>query len=329
MAVDDSSLLPETPPPRPARREAAIEAALRRFEGIEDMPVGAERPSSASRWAWGRHPQFGLLVSASLIAVIGLPAALIAIRNGDVTSEQEPAPSAPVTMNFSQEGVAAETQFEGPPMPDGVAETPSEQPSARTAQQAVEMRQTRSPPPAIALAAPPPAAPAPAAPMIAQKAEPTADAIVTTGSRIRRPELSSADSFELSRAEPLAERAGNAPAAPERVLKDPSYRTFLSRLQSAVRANDRSAVVKLIAFPLRVNSDGGSKLYRDAISVREDYERIFTPRVRQAILDQRFEQLFGRDQGVMIGNGTVWFDHVCSNSKCSPPGPVRITTINP
>jgi len=63
--------------------------------------------------------------------------------------------------------------------------------------------------------------------------------------------------------------------------------------------------------------------------VRDDYDRIFTPNVTRAILGQRFDQLFGRDQGLMIGDGQVWFDHVCANTQCSPPGPVRITAVNP
>ena len=49
----------------------------------------------------------------------------------------------------------------------------------------------------------------------------------------------------------------------------------------------------------------------------------------QAILDQRLDQLFGRDQGLMIGNGSIWFDHICTNAQCSPRGPVRITAVNP
>ena len=121
----------------------------------------------------------------------------------------------------------------------------------------------------------------------------------------------------------------NAPAtAPDWVLKDSAYRTFLTRLQNAVRSDDRTAVMKLIAFPLRVNSRGSSRFYRDAHSTLRDYRKIFTPAVRRAILAQHFETLFGRDQGVMIGNGAVWFDHMCFNGACLRRGPVLIEAIN-
>ena len=122
-------------------------------------------------------------------------------------------------------------------------------------------------------------------------------------------------------------------ATPERQAKpalqaDP-YAGFLRRLQSAVRADDHDAVVALIAFPLRVNSAGTSRVYRDADSLDRDFGKVFTKRVRQTILRQRPDALFVRDQGAMIGNGEVWFDRTCRNAACSPPGPVRIIAVNP
>jgi hypothetical protein len=124
-----------------------------------------------------------------------------------------------------------------------------------------------------------------------------------------------------------AERDETDRHAPEWVLNDRSYATFLTQLQKAVRTNDREGVIKLVSLPLRVNFNR-PRFYRDTKSVRADYDRIFTPKVRKAIVAQRFEQLFGRDQGVMIGDGEVWFDHVCPDGDCTRVGPVRIIAIN-
>lgn len=131
------------------------------------------------------------------------------------------------------------------------------------------------------------------------------------------------------RSQSFAQKSNVAATAPKWVLDNGAYRTFLSQLQAAVRANNRSAVVRLVRLPLRVNFAGGARSYRDTRSLLDDYDRIFTPKVKQAIAGQRFETLFGRDQGVMIGDGAVWFDHTCRNTSCSPPGPVRISAINP
>ena len=154
--------------------------------------------------------------------------------------------------------------------------------------------------------------------------------IAVTGSRIPQPNLTSASPVTVMARESV-ERANSADAvsAPDWVKKDAAFATFLKRLQGAVRTNDRGAVIKLIRFPLRVNTKSKSQVYRDSASVRADYDKIFTPQVRQAILSQKSDRLFGRDQGLMIGNGQVWFDHVCTNAQCAPPGPVRITAVNP
>jgi hypothetical protein len=100
-------------------------------------------------------------------------------------------------------------------------------------------------------------------------------------------------------------------------------------MQAAVRSNNPRALTKLIGFPLRVNFAGGTRSYPDRRSVERDFSQVFTPQVRQAILSQRSDEIFVRDQGAMIGSGEVWFSQTCSNAACSPAGPVRITAVNP
>ena len=115
-----------------------------------------------------------------------------------------------------------------------------------------------------------------------------------------------------------------------RIRQPPTaYAAFVPRLQAAVRTNDRGALIRLIAFPLRVNGAGGAKVYRDRRSVERDFDRIFTPKVRRAILDQAPNALFVRDQGAMIGSGEVWIAQTCPNRACSPAGAVRIIAVNP
>jgi hypothetical protein len=328
---DDSVSLPTPPPPRLASREGAIGSALRRFDGIEDRPS----VSKPARWAWNRHPQLGLALAASLIVAIGLPAAFIAIRDQGPTSSSVSAPSTSTAQprravvpslpipEAAPEPGSPERRTVAPPGASQVRlqrEEAKVSPVAETqAAPAVDM--------AYAAAPPPPAPSAPSA-QVAEKA--VADGLVVTGSRIPRPNLttqSGAMNREASSVAAERDETAEDRHAPDWVLNDRSYATFLTQLQNAVLANDREAVIKLVSLPLRVNFNR-PRFYRDTRSVRADYDRIFTPKVRKAILAQRFEQLFGRDQGVMIGDGEVWFHHVCSNTTCSPPGPVRIIAIN-
>ncbi len=124
----------------------------------------------------------------------------------------------------------------------------------------------------------------------------------------------------------MAERAPESDGAS---ATSAAYRRFLLSLQSAVRANDKRAVASLAALPLRVNFEGGARTYSDRKSIERDFDRIFTPRVKQAILSQRSGRLFTNYQGAMIGDGQVWFDQTCPNDSCSPAGPVRIKAVNP
>ena len=82
MAVekDQSAWLPEPAPPRPARREAAIQATLRKFDGTEDV-VPAEREGPRRPWASVGRPQVAVMASAMLLLVVGIPAALIGLRD--------------------------------------------------------------------------------------------------------------------------------------------------------------------------------------------------------------------------------------------------------
>jgi hypothetical protein len=331
MAVeqDPPGWLPEPPPPRPARRDAAIDAALRRFEGLPDATAAAsERPRRS--WASMHRPQLAVAISAMLLVIVGIPAALIGLRNGPSTSER--APSAVVAHERfapapvpAQRAPAATEIAEAPPSNLRLGAAPPLRKDQGEERQVVTndlpeapaqaARAVAAPAPAsapaqeLAEAAPPPPPPPPPPPVSMQSSETAvADAqkaagdvavqdIVVTGARIPQP-----------------------PTA---------YAAFVPRLQAAVRANDRKALIGLIALPLRVNGAGGAKLYRDRRSVERDFPRIFTPKVRRAILDQAANALFVRDQGAMIGDGEVWISQTCPNRACSPAGAVRIIAVNP
>lgn len=83
MDDDLARSLPEPPPPRPVRRDAAIEAALQRFDAAGEAPRVAPGPPPApavpSWWTRIGRPQAGMLVTAVLVAAIGVPVALTSI----------------------------------------------------------------------------------------------------------------------------------------------------------------------------------------------------------------------------------------------------------
>ena len=86
---------------------------------------------------------------------------------------------------------------------------------------------------------------------------------------------------------------------------------FLDRLQRAVEAEDRDAVLACIQMPFRTYRSGVvTRTYRTRAQLKRDYDRLLTPNVIAAIREARYDRLFVRDQGVMIGSGEIWmFDH--------------------
>jgi hypothetical protein len=94
MNPDDdlAKLLPEAPP-RPDRREAAIAEAMRRFEGEKPAVPSTPRRSKWIRPSWlnvGRV-QMSALMSMGILAIVGVPLALMVTREQTpVTPQAEP-----------------------------------------------------------------------------------------------------------------------------------------------------------------------------------------------------------------------------------------------
>jgi len=324
---DDMISLPSPPPPRPAARRDAIDAALRKFDGVEDAPAGRAAHQRPSRIPWAtmhRRPA-GALVTAALIAIVFIPAVPLILRNSppdvapqaEVPSQVQPAPvastcagpdcagqpaSEPVQAR-SEEAVATSAPPPAQPLaPPVVAEERREvSPAANDQKAAFEV-----PAPLIAAPAPPPPPPA----------EPAAEGdqnIVVTGGRVQTPNVA-----RQSRANEMGYLA--KPASPDAII-DPDGE-FLSHLQAGLKANDRRAIIRLIALPLRVTYDDGVRIYRSSRELERDFDEIFSSRVRSSVLKQRPDALVSRDRGKLTGNGRIWFGQ-------SSDGSIRIREINP
>ena len=322
---DDIVSLPAPPPPNPAARRSAIDTALRKFDGIEDKPRARQSPW---QWASGHRRATGGLVTAALIAVVGIPAIQVALRNQpqDIASERaEPGvPTAdvePVRDNaaaaFAEHGsdratavpIARNEPVAAPAEPApareerlGFTDSSPEQ-KARAATVAPILS---SPAPAAVAAAPPPPpppppAPAPSAPMAERNAADAvaseADNIVVTGTLARRQNMKS-----------------SAPVTA--VTAEDAQADFHEKLQSAFQANDRRAILGLIGFPLKVEFNGDVRTYRNRSEVERDFTRIFSADVRQAVL------------GGQAGR-RLTFAPQCARTPCAPGSVVRIRAIRP
>ena len=107
-----------------------------------------------------------------------------------------------------------------------------------------------------------------------------------------------------------------------------TYRLLLTRLQAAVRSDDRDALIALIDFPLRVNIAGEVRQYRDRQAVEQDFDRIFTAQVIRAIIKQKPAELMTREGRVRVGHGEIWM-RACLDPQCSGAGAAGIVEVNP
>lgn len=82
---------------------------------------------------------------------------------------------------------------------------------------------------------------------------------------------------------------------------------LLAELRDAAHRGDKSALVNAIHYPF-TTYDRGSPVreYATADDVLADYDTIFSERVRDALRESRYESLFVRDQGAMVGDGEIW-----------------------
>ena len=98
-------------------------------------------------------------------------------------------------------------------------------------------------------------------------------------------------------------------------------RAFLAQLQAAVQSNNKEQIAEMIGYPLLVLSSVKRTRIAKKQAFLANYSLIFTDPVRDAILHQTAQCLFGNSSGAMVGNGEVWFVE-------QAPDQWKIVTIN-
>lgn len=106
------------------------------------------------------------------------------------------------------------------------------------------------------------------------------------------------------------------------------YRAFLGELQGAVATDQRSRVAALVSYPLKVKIRGHVLRIGSTQQFLSHYEELLPQATRAVIAAQSYEGLFVNSQGVMIGNGQLWFSGVCGDELCSRRT-IKIIAFNP
>jgi hypothetical protein len=101
---------------------------------------------------------------------------------------------------------------------------------------------------------------------------------------------------------------------------------ILTTLQQAVAKHDASTVASLVHYPIKVNPSKKPFTIKNEKAFIKDYDRIITHDIQDAILKQKYENLFVNSQGAMIGDGEVWITSFCRDKSCKQSD-IKIGTI--
>jgi hypothetical protein len=111
------------------------------------------------------------------------------------------------------------------------------------------------------------------------------------------------------------------------LLGDPAaFHDAFIAIQQAVEDDDPDALADWVQFPINVRMGDAVETLKDADDFDAAYPDLFTPEIKSAITDQRYEDLHVTYQGAMFGDGQIWISGICKTDACETVD-VRIITI--
>ncbi|MGQ3479928.1 hypothetical protein [Paenibacillus sp. TY11] len=111
-------------------------------------------------------------------------------------------------------------------------------------------------------------------------------------------------------------------------IQDPkAFLNTFKALQKAVADNDKEKVANYILYPLRVNDSEKSLTIPNKEDFIAKYDQIFTDAIREALVNQKTDDLFVNYQGVMVGSGELWLRRATNNPKLFGVFSINLETV--
>ena len=85
------------------------------------------------------------------------------------------------------------------------------------------------------------------------------------------------------------------------------FEEMFNEVKKFVSEDNKEKVSEYILYPLRVNHDKSSTEIKTPDEFIKNYDNIFTEEVKKAFLNQDVKDTFVNYQGVMVGDGEIWF----------------------
>jgi hypothetical protein len=98
-------------------------------------------------------------------------------------------------------------------------------------------------------------------------------------------------------------------------------RDFVVQLQRAVSRDRRGEVAGMLKYPLYFHKIPGTITLRGTQDTLDNYDLVFSPRLRRILASQRTEDLLVNQEGLAVGLGKIWI------REESEGGPFKVTAI--
>jgi hypothetical protein len=109
-------------------------------------------------------------------------------------------------------------------------------------------------------------------------------------------------------------------------------KAFFEQIKKAILTDDFESFAADVAYPIELYFGGERRLqprstrFRTKAELRKYKTAIFCERLKSAVRNQSADSLFKNWQGLMIGNGELWFDQVILEGQTN--WTYRIMAIN-
>lgn len=126
-------------------------------------------------------------------------------------------------------------------------------------------------------------------------------------------------------------------ACPKNARPDcPRALVFFHGVQAALRSNDRAALAGMMEYPALTMIAHKKTHIANREQLLQHFDEIFNAGVRCAVVNAGDGDVWGNDNGYMVGNGALWFDAVLPagvNIDARAPDfwtkyPFKIKTVN-
>ena len=107
-----------------------------------------------------------------------------------------------------------------------------------------------------------------------------------------------------------------------------SDKDFFGQIRNAVLTDNIDWFAKAVAYPIALRSGGHEITVRNKQAFKKRAKLVFNEHLKSVVRSQSADTLFKNWQGVMIGDGVIWFSEVIEKGQKQQGWVFRIVAIN-